>query len=127
MWVPDQEIIPPPPAPPVNYTQVIVYRTPGQQPGFLLPTSQQINDCLAIQTYTDLTLDLEDLHNNVHMWVGGPMTDIRISPADPVFWLHHANIDRIWSIWQATHSNQNPNLSPNDQQLDPWSLTLHTG
>lgn len=25
------------------------------------------------------------------------------SPNDPVFWLHHANIDRLWSIWMARH------------------------
>jgi len=30
------------------------------------------------------------------------------SPADPVFWLHHANIDRLWAEWQKTHRGQNP-------------------
>jgi len=24
------------------------------------------------------------------------MSDASISPADPVFWLHHANLDRLW-------------------------------
>jgi tyrosinase len=28
------------------------------------------------------------------------------SPADPVFFLHHANVDRIWSIWQSEHPGQ---------------------
>jgi tyrosinase len=26
------------------------------------------------------------------------------SPNDPVFWLHHCNLDRLWSAWQALHS-----------------------
>ncbi len=25
------------------------------------------------------------------------------SPNDPVFFLHHCNIDRLWARWQATH------------------------
>lgn len=27
------------------------------------------------------------------------------SPNDPVFWLHHANVDRIWSRWMARHGD----------------------
>lgn len=29
--------------------------------------------------------------------MGDPFT----SPADPIFWLHHANLDRVWWSWQA--------------------------
>ena len=29
------------------------------------------------------------------------------SPNDPIFWLHHANIDRIWSAWQDRHGVTN--------------------
>ena len=24
-----------------------------------------------------------------------------MSPGDPVFWLHHGQIDRVWWLWQA--------------------------
>ena len=44
----------------------------------------------------------ERIHNNVHVWVGGDMV-LGTSPNDPVFFLHHCNIDRIWSAWQASH------------------------
>ena len=27
------------------------------------------------------------------------------SPNDPVFWLLHANIDRLWSQWEARHGD----------------------
>jgi tyrosinase len=43
------------------------------------------------------------LHNLVHRWVGGNMMDAT-SPNDPVFWLHHCNCDRLWSLWQFQHS-----------------------
>ena len=31
----------------------------------------------------------------MHNWVGGIMSDIMYSPCDPLFWLHHAFIDRV--------------------------------
>ena len=61
-----------------------------------------------------------DMHNRVHLWVSGeevfahegghetvegPFGTMAMnsSPNDPVFFLHHANIDRIWSMWMARH------------------------
>ena len=43
-----------------------------------------------------------ELHNRVHLWLGGS-SEIIYSPNDPVFWLLHANIDRLWAEWQAKH------------------------
>jgi hypothetical protein len=43
-----------------------------------------------------------DLHNWIHNWVGGTMLKMT-SPNDPVFWLHHCNIDRLWAVWLAQH------------------------
>lgn len=44
-------------------------------------------------------------HNGVHNWIGGNMLTMA-SPRDPIFFLHHANIDRIWASWNA-HGNMN--------------------
>lgn len=44
----------------------------------------------------------DQLHNRVHDWIGGPMS-ARASPGDPVFWLVHANVDRIWAEWSRRH------------------------
>ena len=38
-------------------------------------------------------------HNPVHNIIGNVMADLH-SPTDPIFWLHHANVDRLWSAWQ---------------------------
>lgn len=32
---------------------------------------------------------------------GDPARDVSISPGEPLFYLHHANIDRTWWIWQS--------------------------
>jgi tyrosinase len=51
--------------------------------------------------FTDLQSQLEGSpHSVAHTRVGGHMTS-GMSPLDPIFWLHHANVDRIWAEWQA--------------------------
>lgn len=56
-------------------------------------------------------------HNRAHTWVGirpGPDPDrfgdmvLGSSPTDPIFWLHHCNIDRIWSHWAQRAQNSHP-------------------
>ncbi len=42
-------------------------------------------------------------HGDVHTAVGGPgglMSAFDTAGLDPVFWLHHANIDRLWEVWR---------------------------
>lgn len=42
-------------------------------------------------------------HNAVHRQVGatpgGLMADPDLAALDPIFWLHHSNIDRLWQVW----------------------------
>jgi tyrosinase len=38
------------------------------------------------------------MHNRVHVWVAGEMGP-GSSPNDPVFWLNHCNVDRLWEAW----------------------------
>jgi len=47
-------------------------------------------------------------HNNVHGWVGGVMASAR-SANDPIFMMHHGNVDRIWWVWNGI-----PNPNTND-------------
>ena len=50
-------------------------------------------------------------HNLVHVYVGGQnglMTDPGTAGLDPIFYLHHANIDRMWAVWNQNSANTNP-------------------
>lgn len=49
------------------------------------------------------------LHNPVHNWVGGNMTQAT-SPNDPVFFLHHCYIDLLWEKWRGQHTTTAPYL-----------------
>lgn len=52
---------------------------------------------------TDFTSALENPHGGLHTWVGGDMRLVDYAAFDPVFWLHHANVDRIWAEWQSAN------------------------
>lgn len=42
-------------------------------------------------------------HGSIHIAVGGVsggwMSQFYTAALDPIFWLHHANIDRLWEVW----------------------------
>ena len=93
----------------------------GRQVGVysFLPTDGQVNDALALTDFSafaggpgNMCTDpdygqLELLHNSPHPWVGGfdtagVMTTMR-SPKDPVFYMHHGLIDKLWQDWENEH------------------------
>ena len=48
-------------------------------------------------------------HGTVHMAIGGGMGEVELAARDPVFWLHHTNIDRLWERWLSLgHGRSNP-------------------
>ncbi|KAF3293727.1 hypothetical protein TWF132_004320 [Orbilia oligospora] len=62
---------------------------------------------------------LESVHDVIHATVGGgsgEMGWVDYAAHDPLFFLHHTNIDRLFAMWQAVNTN-NPNayIRPNDQ------------
>ena len=67
---------------------------------------------------------LEDSpHGGVHMAVGGSaprglMARFETAGRDPIFWLHHANIDRLWEAWLRRGNNRNP--TRNDWRDARW-------
>jgi len=54
-------------------------------------------------------------HNVIHVSLGGNgwMADPNLAARDPIFWLHHANIDRLWNRWLAQGGGRgNPTSGP---------------
>jgi tyrosinase len=101
-----------------------VIRGPGSDGG-LASIAASAPTAMAKTIYGEFSGIVNGIHGSVHIWVGGTMSDASVSPADPVFWMHHANLDRLWWIWynspQGNH--QNPPLTGGDAVMDPWSYT----
>ena len=62
------------------------------------------------------------LHNRVHVWVGGDMLP-STSPNDPIFFMNHCNVDRIWEAWMKKPGGLGRSYLPDDNA--PPSLKGH--
>lgn len=55
-------------------------------------------------------------HNNIHNALGGGpglMSEL-LAPVDPIFWLHHANVDRLWDLWTRRERQAGRTALPDD-------------
>ena len=77
---------------------------------------------LAQTNFTSASSSFEQLpHNIVHVLVGGPgacangwMGCVPTAAQDPIFFLHHCNMDRLWNLW----------LAQGGGRIDPiWDVT----
>ncbi|OQO13244.1 hypothetical protein B0A48_01472 [Cryoendolithus antarcticus] len=55
---------------------------------------------------------IEALHDQVHINTGGQMGIVPQAAFDPFFWIHHAQVDHVFALWQAAHP---------DVWVQPWS------
>lgn len=94
----------------------------------LLPTKAMVDSTLALgvspPNFRAFQTALEDLHNDVHNAVGGTMGTER-SPADPLFWMHHAFVDKLWAHWETQHNGEQFQPSNAADTLHPTPLITH--
>ncbi len=67
--------------------------------GSVLPSSWQA----ASPTSGFFSKRLEHWHNLGHVFVGGTMNQ-QNSPLDPIFYLHHGFVDKLWQEWEEKES-----------------------
>ena len=63
-------------------------------------------------------------HDGVHQSIGGNMSVVDLSARDPIFFLHHANIDRIWDVWERKQKGQNLPSLPDGAPAEPGDKPL---
>ena len=84
----------------------------GEDANSWLPTASDISAGKAKTPYSPGPSSFERvsedvLHNPVHRWIGGNMDDAT-SPNDPVFFLHHTFLDKLWEEWKPQHPTVPP-------------------
>ena len=102
---------------------------PGQ-PGFEL--LNQVDTLALGPTYLEFA-DMEGTpHGAAHVSFNGWISSIPTAPKDPLFFMLHANVDRLWALWQflnrrtnadepATYTGQNRDGRRLDDTMWPWN------
>lgn len=109
-------------------------------------TQKQEDTVLSETDFGEFTLSLEGrlqldpvkyaeiwgVHAGGHRAVGGDMQNAWSSPSDPLFYLHHANLDRIWATWQAANPEDRQwqmmgPIAPRAPFLGTWPYTPPAG
>jgi tyrosinase len=84
-----------------------------------------VSACNSRASFADMAACHE---GGAHAWghngIGAVMQDVYASPSDPVFWLHHAFIDRNFRIWQNKDSARVSQIDGTDN--DGNKLTLNS-
>jgi len=85
----------------------------------------------ADQSDASCSNSLEGIHNLVHndaggqgwqepngyVFLGGHMTYLTTASYDPLFWLHHANVDRLFALWQGLNSEYGATAMPGNPTM----------
>lgn len=68
------------------------------------PTLSQA-DTLALSTsFAGFRAPMEgNPHGRAHVSWDGPINDVPTAPRDPLFFMLHANVDRLWAVWQKNN------------------------
>ena len=93
--------------------------TGGKNPGYDKTSKIPLNRNHGVKVAGRRFHTRDDLYSQPEF---GDMFSNLTASYDPIFWPIHANVDRLWSEWQAEHPNGQP-LGLNDV-LTPWSYTL---
>ncbi len=95
-----------------------------------IPTHQDIEDVYDKTNFSSFSHALENgPHLSIHSRVGGNMGGMA-SPDDPLFWLHHAFVDKVWCARQQWEGTENQTLRalplPGTDLVveDVWDATL---
>jgi hypothetical protein len=78
---------------------------------------------LAQLNFTSASGSLEGLpHNWVHVLVGGWMGSVPTAAQDPIFFLHHCNMDRLWNLWLAQGGGRIDPVFDNTWKNTKWTF-----
>ena len=87
--------------------------------------ASQVQTAMSEASFASFQDAINGPHGSIHVRVSGDMCCVPTASYDPIFFLHHANVDRIWARWQLTH----PGPLPADEaawQLPPFNRPFTT-
>lgn len=87
--------------PPQQITRALRPGTPPVNPdAFIVNSANTLQDDQQWATFRTV-LEKSPNHNTIHGWIGGTIGPGHTAFEDPFVFIMHANIDRIWAMWQT--------------------------
>lgn len=96
----------------------LTHRYPAQLRDRIPWLAEQVEGLYDESDYATFNSDFDGgAHGAVHVWVGGrdassplpfdngDMSAVVSAAFDPIFWLHHCMVDRVWFEWQKRHGD----------------------
>ena len=77
----------------------------------------------------DINSSDKALHNKVHIYINGHMDSVPTASNDPIFFFHHANVDRIFEMWLKEYGDNVSAYEPKTNghpghNVDDWLVPL---
>jgi tyrosinase len=94
-------------------------------------TPENIRNILGLSDYSQFWPGIEGApHGGAHIVTGATASPPSghmasgMSPLDPIFWLHHCNVDRLWDEWRGTTPPINRTYTNNFVDKDGNDITV---
>jgi tyrosinase len=122
-WAPGSELQLPAPFRDAASELFIANRNPAinSGAGSLNPGAVSISGAFSSTDFLTANSIIQGPHGSVHVQVGGWMSSVPTAAQDPIFYLHHSNVDRQWNLWLAQGGGRS------DPLTNPaWRTRQHT-
>ncbi|HUL15980.1 MAG TPA: tyrosinase family protein [Terriglobales bacterium] len=67
----------------------------------LVSVGNSTTGSFGLTDFFSTNLNIQGPHGSVHTGTGGWMASVPTAAQDPVFYVHHSNVDRLWDLWLA--------------------------
>jgi hypothetical protein len=95
--------------------------------GSLVASTVSVASAFSLTNFMTANLNIQGPHGSVHVEVGGDMGSVPTAAQDPIFFVHHSNVDRLWDLWLAQGGGRTDPLADVPWKTKPYTFFDENG